>query len=1124
MSLRTILLTAMSSVFALQGVAQSIQREVWYDQSGSLRQFADTSLFPNTPSWSESWTGPLKITPLNAHGEYYGQRLRGTLVPPATGNWRFWIAGDDHAEFWLSSSWKARDKNKIASLLHCTSELAFDAHPSQRSAPQALQAGVPYHFEIIHKEHWGYDHVAVAWAYEPTNWALASHGSTATQSSDGAGGLASRAIDGNTNGHWWSAATITHTANLPNSWWQLDFGQARTINRVVLWNRTDGNLQSRLSNFRVSVTDDSGAEVASQTFFPPGSGAMGDSMTWDLPQSVSARRIKVSFLGWNNDGNGYLSLAEVQALQAGEHTQRVVVPASALQPVIADPADANQNSLADAWENQFGLTHGSGNGMAASEYADPDGDLLPNREEAQLGFHPLVPNRASGRWTQERWNGLFHYSVDDLVESSAFYQAAETQVLVAPDALKFSGAYFGTRTRGYIKPEQSGYHTFWISGRNSAALWLSTDATRGKYAKQLLADVDPQKGAGHGIDSESANLWDQFASQQSKAVYLEAGKSYYLEILHQNGHAGNPHSSVAWARDGGPRTTIPASAVESYHKTADDVDDDHLPDAWESQHGLDATDNGRIDLARQGERGDFDDDGLTNRQEYLLGTDPANADTDGDGLSDAEEYLALSTQALTANAIHDTLVSTISLTQPIASTTGWSSTSGGMVADSFRGEATWAFSVPSASHWLLRLDMEVMGATYGSESIPVAIKIDGQTVERKLVRFGANKRGLLQVLSPWLAAGSHQVSVLIDNTLARRSVRLVSLKLLAPANPAALLAQANQVFSHAATTRTSPAFLEGIARDPAAVTLQQQAVLPGMGQGHWYANLPLVNQPQAQAYHVRFEQGSETTGSLTWQATNVMDSETLTVRQGDALRVGAWTADPAMTATLTPPSGPAVPLSGSATTVVSFPQSGSYPVTATLANGASAILTVHVIAPPSSPAPVLDTLENNMRTWTVTAAPQIVFEAPADLCRLALARTASQATLSVAPRQLDPMAIAARLFEGGPILSLQRLNVIAVSDALQNDLTTNATSPVPGYKIVNTPLTILNLPTGGRVELSIFRAGVLFLDGTTFRRIDPQDVVNGSVPLSFLFPLGMPGGYCHYVSVYDRNGTLLGTR
>src|SRR6476646_10614871 len=57
---------------------------------------------------------------------------------------------------------------------------------------------------------------------------------------------------------------------------------------------------------------------------------------------------------------------------------------------------------------------------------------------------------------------------------------------------------------------------------------------------------------------------------------------------------------------------------------------DGIPDDWKIAHGFDPNDPS---VAGQ----DPDGDGLTNLQEFQLGTDPRNPDTDGDGVSDGEE-------------------------------------------------------------------------------------------------------------------------------------------------------------------------------------------------------------------------------------------------------------------------------------------------------------------------------------------------------------------------------------------------------------------------------------------------------------------------------------------------------
>ena len=59
-----------------------------------------------------------------------------------------------------------------------------------------------------------------------------------------------------------------------------------------------------------------------------------------------------------------------------------------------------------------------------------------------------------------------------------------------------------------------------------------------------------------------------------------------------------------------------------------DTDSDGLPDTWEMDN---------FGNLSQGASGDYDNDGLTNLQEYQVGTNPTNTDTDSDGVNDGVE-------------------------------------------------------------------------------------------------------------------------------------------------------------------------------------------------------------------------------------------------------------------------------------------------------------------------------------------------------------------------------------------------------------------------------------------------------------------------------------------------------
>ncbi|MDX1947525.1 MAG: DUF1553 domain-containing protein [Pirellulaceae bacterium] len=77
----------------------------------------------------------------------------------------------------------------------------------------------------------------------------------ATQSSTDYGGPPQLAIDGNTSGEYQAAKSTTHTRVEANPWWEVDLGSEHPIERIALWNRTDGGTGARLAGYRVQVLD-----------------------------------------------------------------------------------------------------------------------------------------------------------------------------------------------------------------------------------------------------------------------------------------------------------------------------------------------------------------------------------------------------------------------------------------------------------------------------------------------------------------------------------------------------------------------------------------------------------------------------------------------------------------------------------------------------------------------------------------------------------------------------------------------------------------------------------------------------------------------------------------------------
>ncbi len=129
----------------------------WSSQLSTLKNNPN---FPDSPDTAGRITS--FETARNAD-DTFGQRIVGYIYPPTTGEYTFWISGDDETELWLSSDNQASGANLIANSPSWTGHRQWDRHASQQSVAINLTAGQPYYIEALAQEGGGGDHLSVAW-------------------------------------------------------------------------------------------------------------------------------------------------------------------------------------------------------------------------------------------------------------------------------------------------------------------------------------------------------------------------------------------------------------------------------------------------------------------------------------------------------------------------------------------------------------------------------------------------------------------------------------------------------------------------------------------------------------------------------------------------------------------------------------------------------------------------------------------------------------------------------------------------------------------------------------------------------------------------------------------------
>ncbi len=140
----------------------AINFQKWNNINGTaVSNLTSNANYPNNPSSTGTRT---TFEMPNNGGNNFGIRMYGYICPPTTGSYVFWIASDESAELWLSTTSSSANKVRIAYNTAKTNSKQWTKYSTQKSVAISLIAGQLYYVEALMKEGSGNDNLAVGWA------------------------------------------------------------------------------------------------------------------------------------------------------------------------------------------------------------------------------------------------------------------------------------------------------------------------------------------------------------------------------------------------------------------------------------------------------------------------------------------------------------------------------------------------------------------------------------------------------------------------------------------------------------------------------------------------------------------------------------------------------------------------------------------------------------------------------------------------------------------------------------------------------------------------------------------------------------------------------------------------
>lgn len=551
-------------------------------------------------------------------------------------------------------------------------------------------------------------------------------------------------------------------------------------------------------------------------------------------------------LAWcNYGGPGHVALGWQPPGVDGPVAMPLLNPdgSSLFEPYQVPPSDVDNDMLPDEWEREHGLKVDK-ELADMSGWGDFDNDSASNHEEYQAGTDPCKAESRAGLVTLDGSNEVsqINYFAYRCMPDEIFWLQAESPFKLETRPLDKLGGEprdrSAVRLRALIKAPVDGYYNFCSTATGRQTAYISDDATP------------------HAVHTRFSQLHYTFGNFDSPSIYLKKDEVRYFEL--RQVHMGGPRAiGLAWRLPDGTTQGIPKECVRNY------VPADNDPD-------------------------------------------PAMINPDG-------RYAALLKRISPGEPI------VLNLDRAQALTKGWAAFSGhdrktflevdpapdfskGGLSTPCGGSLELDFEIPKAGYAVLSAQIQLCIGLLENAGSDCELEIDGVRFGRETLWARDTSAPVFRWVTPWLDAGRHKLRLHFTPQPLLSAVRIFSVGVHPVADGEDTAAVRGWFSKENAfmPERGDGAFL----RSPACVEIKSSStsmpelkangrevsVRPG-STNMWWADVPLPEDGEGVDLSMK-SPACRVEGSATasWAETRVAEHRMLHVRQGDALRLSAWSA------------------------------------------------------------------------------------------------------------------------------------------------------------------------------------------------------------------------------------------